>query len=223
VVGKDGLTTVACCIRGDRLETARRMAAGVRAGDVVEAMLRRECLGVRDALASAVRDGAWLAAGPIQPGVRLQSNDRLFRVGNAAGEAHPIVGEGMSMALQSSCLLCALLLASGHAKDFANAKRQQEVAPIYALQWRRHFRTRLVIASVFAQLAMRSGSASALMAFSRRWPDLLTAGARWSGKDRSAVDAAAMGSMAAFARLPPDREGTVLRRDSLDFHPAGEP
>ena len=61
------------------------------------------------ALAGAEREGPWLASGPLRPGVRLGQGDGIFRVGNAAGEAHPIVGEGISMALQSAFVLAALL------------------------------------------------------------------------------------------------------------------
>ena len=48
--------------------------------------------------------GAALAAGPIHPGLRISATDELFRIGNAAGEAHTILGEGMSMALQSGAV-----------------------------------------------------------------------------------------------------------------------
>ena len=99
VVADDGVTTLACCIRADRLDAARRAARGARAGDAVEALLKRECAGVREVLTGASRDDAWLAAGPIDPGVRLRADDTVFRIGNAAGEAHPIIGEGISMAL----------------------------------------------------------------------------------------------------------------------------
>ena len=106
-----GLTTLACCIRADRLEACRRAAPGLRAGEAVETLLKRECGGVACALRPCARAKApWLAAGPIDPGIRLAPGDALFRIGNAAGEAHPIIGEGMSMALQSAWLLCAQLL-----------------------------------------------------------------------------------------------------------------
>ena len=59
------------------------------------------------ALAGAEREGPWLATGPIRPGVRLGHGDGIFRIGNAAGEAHPIVGEGISMAIQSAFVLAA--------------------------------------------------------------------------------------------------------------------
>ncbi|MDQ2928388.1 MAG: FAD-dependent oxidoreductase, partial [Pseudomonadota bacterium] len=71
VVADDGLATLACCIREDRLGRDRVDRPGERAGDVVEKILRRECAGVDAALAAATREGAWLATGPIRPGVRL--------------------------------------------------------------------------------------------------------------------------------------------------------
>ncbi len=112
VIADGALATVACCIRRDKLETLRIASPGIRAGDIVETMVKRECGGVKVALQNAVREGSWLGAGPIDPGIKLRSDDELFRIGNAAGEAHPIIGKGMSMALQSAWLLCAHLVAA---------------------------------------------------------------------------------------------------------------
>ena len=192
VVAGGGVTTVACCIRADRLESVRRNRRGARAGDVVEALLKRECAGVREALSPAAREGAWLAAGPIDPGIRLRADDGIFRIGNAAGEAHPIIGEGMSMALQSAWLLCGHLLDRGCSRDAADAAWQGEVSRRYAAQWRARFGPRLRLAAAFARLAARPVSAVPLMAVAKAWPGLLTLGARWSGKVRCAVDAASI-------------------------------
>ena len=122
VVADGGLATLACCVRRDRLDALRAQATGARAGDVVEAMLRQACGGVRDALRGARREGPWIAAGPLDPGVRLGGVDGLLRIGNAAGEAHPIIGEGISMALQGAALACAHLLgAADRAADVGTA------------------------------------------------------------------------------------------------------
>ena len=185
VVADGGLATVACCVRRDRLEAWRRTASGERAGDVVEAVLRRECSGVRDALRGARRDGAWLAAGPLDPGVRLRADDALLRIGNAAGEAHPIIGEGISMALQSAALLCTRLLEAGAAPAVMDRAAQRRIAARHALEWRRRFEPRLRLAATFAHAAMRPASAAVLVQLARRWPGLLTHGARWGGKTRS--------------------------------------
>ena len=183
-----GVTTVACCVRRDRLEALRCAPPGLSAGEAVEAMLKRECAGVREALATATRDGPWLAAGPLHPGIRVNAEDGFLRVGNAAGEAHPIIGEGMSMALQSAWLLCSQLL-DGDGLDMAlGAVWQHGVQRRYAAQWRRQFGPRLQLAAAFAHLAMRPASAALLAGAVRRWPGLLTQGAKWGGKTRSAVD-----------------------------------
>jgi 2-polyprenyl-6-methoxyphenol hydroxylase-like FAD-dependent oxidoreductase len=192
VVADDGLTTLACCVRSDRLQAWRGAQPGARAGDVVEAMLRRECAGVRDALAGAVRAGPWLASGPLRPGVRLGQGDGLFRVGNAAGEAHPIVGEGISMALQSAFVLAALIgpLRSDLVDRATAAVAQRRAIAGYEALWRRRFAGRLRVAAVFAHVAMRPALARAAWPLVRRWPGVLTEGARWSGKTRCAPEAA---------------------------------
>ena len=188
VLADGGITTVACCIRRDRLDALRARSPGLRAGAAVEAWLRRECAGVQRALRGASPDGPWLSVGPLDPGIRLRADDTLFRVGNAAGEAHPILGEGMSMALQSAAMLCTELLTGRRRAAMPDATRQAEVARCYTREWRRHFAPRLRLGAAFAHAAMRPGSAALLMALARSWPGLLTYGAAWAGKARSAVD-----------------------------------
>ena len=178
------MTTVACCVRRDRLSELRGAAPGLRAGEAVEAWLQRECGGVRQALRDARRDGPWLASGPLDPGVRVDAEDGIFRIGNAAGEAHPILGEGMSMALQSAALLCSHLLAQPACRAGAGRVLQAELQRRYAADWRREFVPRLRLAAAFAHVAMRPRSAAALMTVVRSWPGLLTRGARWGGKVR---------------------------------------
>ena len=202
VLGDDGLVTLACCIRVDRLEALRRAAPGLAAGDVVEAMLKRECAGVAEALHAATRCGAWLASGPLAPGVRLQSKDAAFRVGNAAGEAHPIIGEGMSMALQSAWMLCARLIrARRQAGTADDADWQREVHAQYAREWRRQFAPRLRLAAAFSHLAMRPLTSRALLAVVSLWPALLTRGAAWGGKVRCAADVAMFTELSAATEI----------------------
>ena len=184
VLAGQGLATLACCIREDRLQACRRLHPGVSAGDAVEALLKQACHGVAQALGPARREGAWLAAGPIDPGIRLRADDALFRIGNAAGEAHPIIGEGMSMAMQSAWMLCAQLLrpAASHDGLLSDAAWQSGVHLRYAAEWRRHFAPRLRLAAAFAHLAMRPGLISPFLGLLGRWPGLLTQGARRAGK-----------------------------------------
>ncbi len=175
VVAGDGLVTLAGCIRRDRLAACRREGGGTssRAGDTIEAFLRRECRGVREALAPASRVGPWLAVGPIRPGVRLEGgSDSAFRIGNAAGEVHPIIGEGISMALQSAWLLCEELLGSADAlrRDTRGKLCRREIQRRYAARWRRHFSLRMHLAACFAHAAMRPRLAAPVLPLLRRAP-----------------------------------------------------
>ena len=191
VVADGGLATLACCVRTDRLQELRTADPGARAGDVVEAMLRRECAGVAAALEGANREGAWLASGPLRPGVRLGRGDGVFRIGNAAGEAHPIVGEGISMALQSAFVLAASIgpLRARLLDEATAAASQHGAIAAYETLWRRRFARRLSVAAVFAHAAMRPALARAAWPLLRRWPGVLTQGARFSGKTRCAPEA----------------------------------
>jgi flavin-dependent dehydrogenase len=180
-----GRVSLSCCIRRDALERCRRAAGDMRAGEAVLAHIAASCSGVRDALRGAALDGAWLSAGPIRPGIRPLWRDRFFAVGNAAGEAHPIVAEGISMAIQSAWLLCVRLLA--HERAAFVADRSPALATVgrgYERAWRDNFATRIHAAALFAQLAMRPGTAAAAAELVRRAPSILTLGARWSGKAR---------------------------------------
>ncbi|HEV2271968.1 MAG TPA: FAD-dependent monooxygenase [Steroidobacteraceae bacterium] len=192
VRANDGLATLACCIRRDRLAACRRAgdAAHAAAGETVETLLRRDCRGVRDALRNASRVGPWLAAGPIQPGIRLGSGRAAgFLIGNAAGEVHPIIGEGISMALQSAWLLCEELArcADAFRCDAHGELRRREIQQRYASRWRAHFARRMRLAACFAHAAMRPGIAAPLLPLLRRAPALLAVAARVSGKTRAAV------------------------------------
>ena len=184
VIADHGLLTLACCVRRDRLAALRRDLPGLSAGEAVETLLKRDCAGVGAALQSASRSGAWLAAGPLVPGMRLRADEPVFRIGNAAAEAHPIIGEGMSMAFQSAWLLCSHLIGSGARPNLLDARWQRAVGQGYVKDWHRQFDHRLRLASVFAHLAMRPTFASPLMALIRAWPGLLPLGATWGGKTR---------------------------------------
>lgn len=192
VRANDGLATLACCIRRDRLAACRRGGdeGSTAAGESIETLLRREGRGVRDALQSASRVGPWLAAGPIQPGIRVGSgSDNGFLIGNAAGEVHPIIGEGISMALQSAWLLCEELAGCADAfrGDTRGELRRREIQHRYASRWRAYFARRMRLAACFAHAAMHPGVAAPLLPLLRRAPALLGIAAWASGKTRSAI------------------------------------
>ena len=175
-----GRMSFSCCIRRDYLDQCRHRHAGMRAGEAVVAHIQASCRGVDEALAGARRDGAWLSTGPIRPGIRTFRYDGIFAVGNAAGEAHPIVAEGIGMAIQSAWLLCERLVAQRHA-----VFSSREVAAIgrsYEAGWRKNFSLRIHAASLFAHLAMRPAAAELAVAFLKRAPAIITLGAYLSGK-----------------------------------------
>jgi 2-polyprenyl-6-methoxyphenol hydroxylase-like FAD-dependent oxidoreductase len=192
VVADHGTATLACCIRADRLNECRRAFPREKAGAVVEAYLRLECEGVRDALSGASRAGPWLAAGPIRPGVRLPRGADVFLIGNAAGEAHPIIGEGISMALQSAWLLCDQLVRNPNVllRGVDAHRCQRQIQERYSAEWRGQFGLRMRIAALLAQAAMRPTLAARVFPLLCRAPGLLTRSARWSGKIRCVANPA---------------------------------
>ena len=172
--------SLSCCIRRDYLARCRRQSPQNRAALAVFEHILASCRGAADSLSHAELDGSWLSAGPIRPGIRPSWHDGIFSVGNAAGEAHPIIAEGISMAIQSAWLLCAQLIARGSALI-----AQQEMHAIghdYAADWRSNFARRIRAAAVFAHLAMRPATAELALLLLKRVPAILTLGASLGGK-----------------------------------------
>jgi flavin-dependent dehydrogenase len=132
-------------------------------------------------LQGAALESPPLAAGPIAPGIRPRYAQGLFHVGNSAGEAHPIVAEGISMAMQSGWLLAHLLTSS---TDAGQVYDLDAIGAAYAKRWRQCFAPRIHAASLFAHLAMRPSAAMALGPLIARFPAILTFGAALSGKTR---------------------------------------
>ena len=156
----------------------------------MQTMLEREIRTVREALRCAHREGAWLAVGPIWP--RLGNSRRMngecergvYAIGNAAGEAHPILGEGISMAIQSAFLLCERLVDGTHD------------ATSYATAWRRAFASRIRLASIYSHIAMSPLASRAVLPLLKRWPQLLSICARWGGKAHRAIHGCQLASFA---------------------------
>ncbi len=167
VMSDSGHTSLSCCIRRDVLAQARTRHGG-KAAQAVIAHIRATTRGVDEALAGATLEGNFLSTGPIHPGIRPRFHDGVYRAGNLAGEAHPVIAEGISMAIHSSGLLAELLIA--HRGEG------------YAAEWQRRFAVRIRAASVFAHLAMRTSTRAASLAIIKRAPGLLGWGARLSGK-----------------------------------------
>jgi flavin-dependent dehydrogenase len=170
-----GRTSLSCCIRRDFLAEIRSRYPG-RAAQAVLAHIMATTRGVREALASAVLEGSFLSTGPIHPGMRPLQQNGIFFTGNIAGEAHPIIAEGISMAIQGSALLAQLLIAH-RAEDYPRA-------------WTRRFAPRIRAASLFAHLAMNGAARTAALGLLRAAPGLIGWGARLSGKSASALASA---------------------------------
>jgi flavin-dependent dehydrogenase len=162
-----GRLSLSCCIRRDVL-TAARQRHGGKAAEAVLAHIRATTQGVETVLRDAVQDGNALSVGPIRPGIRQRHADGVFFTGNITGEAHPIIAEGISMAIQASSLLTRLLIA-GREEDYATA-------------WSRKFGLRLRAASLFAHMAMRNDTRALSRVILARFPSVLDWGAQLSGK-----------------------------------------
>lgn len=162
-----GHTSLSCCVRRDVLADLRARYRG-RAAEAVLAHIAATTKGVREALGGAVLEGCFLSVGPIRPGMRPRYRDGIFFTGNMAGEAHPIIAEGISMAIQASSLLAQLLI-DHRGEDYAGI-------------WRRRFAPRIGAASLFAHFAMNDTTRAAALGLLRAAPGLINLGARLAGK-----------------------------------------
>ena len=184
VTTDDHRVTFGCCLRRDTLDRARARHPGP-AAQAVQAYVTAHCTGVAKVLAHATQDGPFLATGPLRPGIRPRYAAGVFHVGNAAGEVHPLVGEGMSMAMQAAWLLATALIQAGP------AAAPDPIGRAYAKTWFRRFAPRVAAATIFAHLAMRRTPVSLLLPLLTRLPALLTYSAARSGKTQMVVRAPA--------------------------------
>jgi flavin-dependent dehydrogenase len=176
-----GRVSLSCCIRRDTLRQCRSASGNRRAAEAALHHIQSSCAGVRHALKRATLDRAWLSAGPIRPGIRDRYFDDIFRIGNCAGEAHPIVAEGISMAMQSAALLCRLLIAGT-----AAGHQPAEIGSRYTAEWDHLFAPRIRASSLFAALAMSPSAAGLGLPLMKSFPGLLMFGAHLSGKTNQA-------------------------------------
>ncbi|WP_062203360.1 NAD(P)/FAD-dependent oxidoreductase [Aureimonas sp. AU12] len=175
-----GRLSLSCCIRRDVLAELRQRDPGLSASAALHRHLLASSLGIRRAIGEAVLAGPWLAAGPIRPGIRAAYADDIFRVGNVAGESHPIIAEGISMAIQSGWLLAQAL-----GTDTAPSRAaRQRAGKRYEAAWRRQFAGRIRAAGLFAGIALHAPSAAVAGALIAAAPAILTLGARLSGKTK---------------------------------------
>lgn len=180
VLGERGRMTLAFCVCRDAMRAARRRLGGESAAEAALAHVERSCRGVRPLLEQATQVGPWLSCGPIRPGFRGHCRDGIWLLGNAAAEPHPIVGEGISVAIQSAFMLCECLIA--HRRQAMAGRSWEAFGADFARRWRGSFTGRMRVAALLAQLAMRPVAMKALLPFFRRRPELLALCTRASGK-----------------------------------------
>jgi menaquinone-9 beta-reductase len=179
----NGRLSLSFCIRRDVLATLRKRQPGRPAAEAVHAHIVASCPAAKAAIGGAWLEEDWLAAGPIRPGLRACYVDDIFRVGNVAGESHPIIAEGISMALQSGWMLAREL---GRAQHFERSGRAC-VGQRYAAAWRKQFSTRVRLAALLAHLAISPTTARAIQTIVRLFPASLSVGAILSGKTRPGI------------------------------------
>lgn len=181
VVSDRGRTTIACCILRTTLRQQREQVRGGSAGDVAEAYLRSSCAGVAAALRAAQREDGWHAVGPLRTGFHPKGVWGIPRIGNAAAEAHPLIGEGICMALQSAAILAELC---GHRPRHLRAAYIVDVQRTHAASCRKVFSGRMRLGQLYARVAMQPSVANAAAILLQTWPGVLTAGAHLAGKAR---------------------------------------
>lgn len=168
------------CMRRDALAQARLASPDSSAAEASYSHILESCPGVAKALLGAELAGPWLSAGPIRPGIRSAYENDVFRVGNIAGESHPIIAEGIAMALQSGWILAAQL---GKYEQWDIGAREA-AGQAYGSAWRNQFATRIRLAAILSGMAASPNGAKFMQAVISRFPVSLSLGAALSGKTK---------------------------------------
>ncbi|MEM9355728.1 MAG: FAD-dependent monooxygenase [Pseudomonadota bacterium] len=180
VTAQDGIVSLSCCVQQSRLRLLRSQSSA-SAGKTILEHIQTNIPAVAQILRGATQQGSWLAAGPIRPGRRVVYSDGVFRVGNAAGEAHPVVAEGISMAVQSG-LLAADCISACCQSHRLSAPQIDQAGYLYRKRWHRAFALRIRASKAIAAWAMQPSAVRWSEPAIRRFPSILTAGARLGGK-----------------------------------------
>ena len=175
---RDGRVNFSCCVRRDVLERARALRPGAAAGEALLAYVHEQNRHAGAAMARAQRVSSWLACGPLRPGVRAPGIPGVHAIGNAAAEVHPLVGGGVSHALQSAAMLCSTLMSTG---------AQASASSGFPARWRAQQALRVKLSACYAHAAMRPAWTAAVAAMLARVPGLVALGARCSGNTSTYV------------------------------------
>jgi flavin-dependent dehydrogenase len=169
----DGSATFAAAVRRDAWRDIRRRDAGASAGDALLRHAMRTSRALEEALGGAVREAPWRAVGPLRPGTRPVMREGIFAVGNVAGEVHPIVGEGITLALGTALALAGPLL-----ETLERGGDPLHAAQIYRRRHRALFRRAWWRSACFAALAMHPLASACARGALERMPSLLALAAR---------------------------------------------
>jgi menaquinone-9 beta-reductase len=178
-----GRVSLSCCIRYDELQRARRVAGVGHAAEAVLAHVRKSCRAVDDALQGAALEHEWSSAGPIRPGIRRRTIDGVFLVGNAAGEAHPAIAEGIGMAMHSASELCRRLTSESF--EDGSCATVDATRRDYPAAWRRSLGARVRVGGLIAHWAMAPAAVALTVPLLQLLPGALARCARLSGKNAS--------------------------------------
>ena len=190
VVADDGIATLAGCIREDRLGRDREASPGERAGDVFEAILRRECAGVAAALRRR-RARRSVARDRADPSRASGSGRATASFASAMPPARRIRSSARASAWRSSRRSCSPPCSGPERPCAASTRDSRGRGAGDAAA-----RVRGALAAALRAAACASPRPSPTWrcgraAVGRRrgrcvraWPGLLTHGARWSGKTR---------------------------------------
>lgn len=170
------------CIRRDRISRCRTEFPAANAGESVLQYVAKSVRGIAEALEGATYECPPFGAGPMRPGIRTGYTNGIFRVGNAAGEAHPAIAEGISIAIQSGVLLANHL--AGCSGAWHDRRVLDRVGERYASEWRAVFGRRLLASKLYAKACMSPRAGLLLAPVLEAFPRLLTIAAVLSGKSQ---------------------------------------
>ncbi len=154
----------------------RRYGSGVE----LYGYLRRHNAGFGRSLRTARFTGEFLSCGPMEPGVREVYADGRFFVGNAAGEVHALIGEGLTLALGAGQLLGRVM--SEHRAALTAGRDLAIIGAAYRRVWLNEFGSRLHAGNAFSQVLMKPLLSAAATAYLHAFPDIFDLCIRWSGK-----------------------------------------
>lgn len=180
-----GRLSLSCCIERRWLDRCRRERPAASAGETVLAHILRFCPEARKIPGLSEPESSWLAMGPVRPGLRTPFRDGVFCVGNTAGEAHPVIADGISMAMQGAHFLAVCL--RNHGRRKLNPRTLRTAGDEYSRVWTQTFAPRIRASRLFAFLASRPRIFSFLLLPLRRYPSIISHCARQAGKGERVV------------------------------------